>query len=868
MPLISDTIPQFFNGVSQQAPNLRRKDQLEDQVNCWSSISDGVIPRPPTNHLAKISASSLGNVAVHTINRDVDNRFKVIIKNGSIQVFDIDGTEMTVTYPAGTGYLTSTDPKSDFEAFTIKDFTFILNKSVTTAKELKAAVSLPSGFSTSTQYFVRKVSADMFTLHPTLADAVNDTNVVDFSTQGNGVITFSNYPDPSISPRSVGVGGGDDQFSTSTSGMTHGDGPFTVNGSGSYWINLISTDNISLHTSVSDALSDTSRVYQASTFTLAYVGDDGLFGDEVIANSDFDFINDDITLTGHPYETGYSIEMSVADSAVDGVIQKFSVLKDVVGSDAAGSVYKIEGTDDTAFDSYYVEKTINRGTSEGDVYEEVVDPSVTANEFDDSTMPHQLVKTGATTFELQVIPWVARAAGDETTNPFPSFTGNTISDIFLFRDRFGFLSGDNVILSESGGDNYFNFFRTTVTQLLDSAPIDVSATNTKVSDLKFAVPFDKDLLLFSEQTQFVLGSDDLLTPETTEINTTTQFTASTKARPEAAGRNVYFPVEKSNFSSIREYFADNNNDTNDAADVTKHVPRYLPKNIFKLVASSNDDVLFCLSEDAQDTLFVYQWYWAQQNGGLNKAQSAFHKWVFTGATVVNVDIIDNTLYLVLERGGETFLESIDLTTRNLETGLNYQVRLDRKTDVTGVYDAGTDKTTWTVPYDISAGTPVVVRDSGFSTNKGLQVLGASSPTSTTIEVLGDLSTSPCFIGIEYDKYFTLSPLFVRKSSPNGGSIARLGGRLQVRKMKFSYSDTSFFEVDVTPQSRSTYTRTFTPPIGSSSSAIGISTPTDGVFSVPVGSRGDTTTITIKSSSYLPFAITSAEVEGFYHTNAR
>ena len=95
------------------------------------------------------------------------------------------------------------------------------------------------------------------------------------------------------------------------------------------------------------------------------------------------------------------------------------------------------------------------------------------------------------------IGWRSRQAGDDNTNPFPSFVGGTINEVFFFKNRLGFLTDSNVIFSEA--DEYFNFFRTTTQQLLDSAPIDVGLSHTKVAILQHAVPFQEKLMLFSKQ---------------------------------------------------------------------------------------------------------------------------------------------------------------------------------------------------------------------------------------------------------------------------------------------------------------------------------------------------------------------------------
>ena len=52
--------------------------------------------------------------------------------------------------------------------------------------------------------------------------------------------------------------------------------------------------------------------------------------------------------------------------------------------------------------------------------------------------------------------WSSRKAGDDTSNPFPSFTGGKINDICFHKNRFGILSDENIIFSVAG--NFYNFF--------------------------------------------------------------------------------------------------------------------------------------------------------------------------------------------------------------------------------------------------------------------------------------------------------------------------------------------------------------------------------------------------------------------------
>ena len=80
--------------------------------------------------------------------------------------------------------------------------------------------------------------------------------------------------------------------------------------------------------------------------------------------------------------------------------------------------------------------------------------------------------------------WGERTVGDIVSSPDPSFIGRKINNVFFFRNRLGFLADDNVILSNVS--EFFNFFPDTVLTVVDSHPIDVAASHTKVAILKHA----------------------------------------------------------------------------------------------------------------------------------------------------------------------------------------------------------------------------------------------------------------------------------------------------------------------------------------------------------------------------------------------
>lgn len=141
MSLFSSEIPSLFNGVSQQPATLRLPNQWEEQVNGYATVSGGLQKRPPFEHVALLNVPGITSAYIHTINRDANERYIVVIGNSNgaafIRVFGLDGEEFTVNTPVDgvMDYLTSDDPQSSFSLVSVADFTFIVNKTKTVQLE-------------------------------------------------------------------------------------------------------------------------------------------------------------------------------------------------------------------------------------------------------------------------------------------------------------------------------------------------------------------------------------------------------------------------------------------------------------------------------------------------------------------------------------------------------------------------------------------------------------------------------------------------------------------------------------------------------------------------------------------------------------
>jgi len=544
---------------------------------------------------------------------------------------------------------------------------------------------------------------------------------------------------------------------------------------------------------------------------------------------------------------------TTATGTLLGTKQQFSALP---GAPATNDVWKIQGDPSNSFTAYYVKWS-------GSAWVECVNPGL-LTDLDATTMPFKLVRTALNTFTFQKNTWDSRLVGDDSINPFPSFVGQTLQDVFFFRNRFGMLSDENVILSRNG--SYFNFFAETMTAVLDTDPIDVTvdaaASPDRINVLRYAVPFNKVLLLFSDQTQFQLtGGVNSLTPQTAKTDVVTSFEAAPNARPALAGSSLFFATSRGNYSGMREYYVQQDTVANDAADVSAHVPSYVPAGLFRLAASSNEDVLFALSDVERYRVYVYKHYWGDDN---KKLQSAWLRFNFSSDSVVlGCALINQLCYFVVQRADGVFVESMDLHPATIDSLVNYQVLLDRKVQLTGVYNSGTNLTTWTMPYQVASGVPVVIRGSAFGTATGSPVQNPSLATTTTVTAVGDYSAGPCIVGIPYASRYRFSEQFMKDS--NEASITT--GKLQLAFMTVGYSGTGYFRAEVTPLGRETYTYPFTgkvigvTPLGSLQFQ-------SGTFKFPVGTSSKGVTIDLVNDSHLPSTFQNAAWEGNFITFSR
>lgn len=610
----------------------------------------------------------------------------------------------------------------------------------------------------------------------------------------------------------------------------------TPDGSTASDINAISTDNIAGQlTSQINAAGWTAVQYNNAIHVSHSSG-----GDFTIGTTD-----------------GYS---GLAMIAIKGITARFSDLPTIAPH---GFTVGISGDQGLQGDVYYLQfDAVNK------VWKEALKPGEYYH-IHDITMPHKLVRNSDGTFTLSVAEWGDRQVGDATTNPWPSFLGRNIRDIFFARNRLGFLAGENVVMSRNG--EFFEFFRKTVTTLLDDDPIDSASTSQRVANMQWAIPFNKDVIIMTDQAQYELGANGLLTPKSAAVLPTSEYEASRITRPVTTGTSVFFVMEQDEWAQVREYWNDGQSASKVSAyETTEHVPRYIPSGVHKITASRSENVVAAITDGDPTAIFVYNYL----GDPSDRPHSSYTRWDM-GSVVRSAEFIKADLYLVIERGGQTWLEKIPMASGKYDPMVDYLLFLDRKVselDLTGSYDADEDSTTVILPYP-AAGIRVMVRKADDYAGPLMhgQDVEIVSTSGNNVVLKGNHMATPMLFGFPYETRILLSAIYPRETNPgpSGSKNTVTEGRLQLRYISLQVAKTAHFRVEVTPLGRKTQKKTFNGRVvGSGTTIIGATPLYNGKVRVPILSKSDTTRIEIIHDSPLPMNILSMSWEGMYSTKSQ
>tara|TARA_R110000824_G_scaffold59720_1_gene160133 strand:- start:3590 stop:6931 length:3342 start_codon:yes stop_codon:yes gene_type:complete len=294
-----------------------------------------------------------------------------------------------------------------------------------------------------------------------------------------------------------------------------------------------------------------------------------------------------------------------------------------------------------------------------------------------------------TTYEdLEYAP---RLAGDDDSNPLPDFFTNPIKGLSSFQDRLCIFTENEVTLSATSDS--FDFFRSTVRDLLDSAPIQVRPSQADTESIVHLIPYQNGLVVVTNRKQIIIyGEGGALSHKTLTISQAAASETDLRAKPISIQNSLYCAYSTSYGGGLYEFYPESASAFT-ARDVSQQVPGFLPEGPRSLQGSSKHNMLFWLDDGAGDassyrdreTLYVYSW----DVDGADKRQSAWTSWRFNETNEAsaaqpgihedyelhNIVCLGDRLYMLVQSAGMVVLDYIDLNVDFVEDKLDY-VRQD------------------------------------------------------------------------------------------------------------------------------------------------------------------------------------------------
>tara|TARA_B100000530_G_scaffold77341_1_gene46378 strand:- start:9549 stop:12593 length:3045 start_codon:yes stop_codon:yes gene_type:complete len=728
------------------------------------------------------------------------------------------GTNALPYFKKATG-ISDEDYNAQFQMVTINDFTFVANRSITTAmtsttsppKVENASFVVVEAVQYTRTYNVTVVLEDSTKYEcdagPYATDTSLDATLILNDLADDIAAKVPNTPRPEI------IGNGlfvtrlyDTTIDNPGTGYSAGTNVDTTGGTGT---------GLKVNTTV---LSDVIQTVSISDFGSGYTD-----GDVLTVTGG----NDNCTFT---INSGGNFTVETTDpeliTPINSEVNNVSLLPSQCKDGYVAKVVNTFEDEDDYYVQFFTEGSVNSGSG---VWEETVAPGIEI-EIDPTTMPHIIRRLSDGTFEVSPIEWIEREVGDNITNPLPTIIGQKITKAIFFRNRMVFLAGENVVFSVA--NEYYNLFAITAKTISDADPIDLLVSSTYPSVLYDAIATAPGLLLLADNQQFlvVAGSTEIFSPSTAVAKAVGSYKYNTKVRPVNMGQSIGF-LNDGGFRSRFFELIPNREFNYEAAETSKPVDQLIPNGI-NLIADSKDNNMLALAvkhdtaeyEDLTRFVWVYRYF----NAGEQRLQSAWFKWKLSGNLLYHA-IMDDKYYAVtaVKTGNVAVpeiatLQSFDLKldSQSILVGLaptmdqyDYQVHMDNFTMVTTTqmtYDSTNDTTTWRLPIGYHGPEPITVYelelnypslDGYITTGRTVDVEGVGVTNGVNVTAPGDWTNSPVLCGYNFDMIVEMPTFFVTKKTGENSFTSDTTGYLTIHRAVIDFDVTGECETTLLRKGR-------------------------------------------------------------------
>ena len=475
-----------------------------------------------------------------------------------------------------------------------------------------------------------------------------------------------------------------------------------------------------------------------------------------------------------------------------GVFQdQIATIAELPNESKNGHVVKVLN-DGATTSPFFMKYTADNGTSGPGFWSEGLSPSVSTG-LDNTTMTHELVNTGTNAFTFKKITYDSRTVGDDVTNSHPSFVGAKIVQAFFHNNRLGFLSSDNVSMSQSA--EFFNFYHTSAQTVTDSDPIDVSASTIRPAALHSVLPSTQGLVLFSANQQFLMAAaDGILTPAKTVIRAIANYEMDTELDPVDMGTTINFVSKTPSYTRVFGMVTRGENENPTVLDIGRVVNEWVPATVDTLIASPQNQFI-AMSGQASRYIYYFRTY---SDGEKNLVQAWFN-WEAPG-TVQAIAADSDEFFAVTKQGGQFTLSKASLSQSPDDAiivnneGKKINPCIDLYATATSVsFDTAGNFSKCFIPYnDATNLTPVLIIkgttatgnfiESGFTMTPERVVESGNTYFKVPFKNLTSVA-SDVIVGFKYDFDIILPKTYFK--TDDNGTRSDFSANLTIARMKFA-----------------------------------------------------------------------------------
>ena len=906
---ITQTIPQYSAGISEQPDHLKFPGQVTDVVNAIPDVTKGLFKRPGSKRIGTDALSSVqsGGSWFHYFRDETEGSYiGQVAADGQVRVWRCtDGQLMTTSYTHDgvnhqstvQNYLATSEPEN-LQFLTINDTTFVNSRDTTNANTLVGTTGTTDATpdahfafiellrtENGRQYglnFYNDATVQTLTRATRIkiqSDTLDETDgsgdcpgigtevfSVDSGSKTNLIFRLNTLGQQGVSPNysasQNGPGGNNYRCSYNREVvLLHGGEGWTT---GDTTTVTMEGFNYTIRVEDHETTSVNANLKLVRPEPTPFDADTAVTADTILAGmkTEIDTISGlsaKIIGTGIYISSANNFNVTVVEEDLMRVMQ--SSVNDVTNLPNQckhGYIVKISNSRMAEEDDYYLRFDGENNRDGSGSWSECAKPGIAKSL---TNMPLVIQRTATTTFTVRPFTYRDRDVGDDTTNPMPSFVGGRINKVLFFRNRLALLSGENVVLCRPGTLGIPDFFVESALTVGAADPIDISAASMFPSELFDGIEINTGLLVFSTNQQFLLSSDDtVLNPDTAKLRSVSTFNYNKDISPISLGTTVAYVDNSNKFSRFNEMANTRREGEPNVVEVSKIVPTLLPKDI-DLLTNSRENAIILLGKTNSDTVFGYKYL----NVGEKRQQAAWFKWKLNNPLIYHFIIDDEYFFL----DSDYYLQSIKLIQADNDPSItqddvDFLLHVDNHTTVSGgSFNSTTNITTFTgVSWLNTVTTPnhdLVVIDTNTSASR---VGRYAKPTvaGTSFTVPGNWSGVTLTIGYIYP-YQVKFPTFYPTKASGEKTAADVNSSLVLHRIKLHFGKIGLYETTLERVGKPDNTEVYESTELDEYDASDAPYLAEFIKTVPVYERNTNVEITLTSSHPAPATLRSLSWEG-------